>query len=334
MTQIRQIAVARPLEADPYSAFQALKRSLSARPVGRWLLNVALRVPVRRFVSRSLQTLAATDQLTFKALPGRPLPMSEGALTVITANLWHDWPRYRRHRQRLETFARLAEWERADVILLQEVARTGDFRADEWLATRLGMAYVYGQANGDNQIRSFEEGVAVLSRYPLAQPSICYLAPRPLSFVRRLAVGVTIKAPAGDFMAVSAHLGHGRKLNTRQLTWLQSWVQEKAGDRPAIVGGDFNTGERSPQIQKLRETWLDLYRAANPQGDGATYRLHWPWGNPMLRMRLDYLFLQQAAAQWQVLEARAVETPGLPHSDHQAVVARLTTEPSGSTKVL
>lgn len=323
MTQIQQISVARPLQADPRHAIRATTRKLSAHPAGRWLLSVARRLPIRRFMDRALGTLAATDHLTFKALPARPLDESETTLTIITANLWHDWPRFRDLHQRLEAFARLSEGEQADVILLQEVARTADLHADEWLAQRLGMAYVYGQANGDSRLNSFEEGVAVLSRYPLAQPQLCHLAPRPLSLVRRLAAGVTVRAPGGDFLAVSAHLGHGRKLNTRQLRALQGWVQEQAGDRPAIVGGDFNTGEDSPQIQKLKQTWLDLYRAANPEGDGATYHIHWPWGNPMLRLRLDYLFLQQGGSPWRVLEARSVTTSGMPHSDHQAVVVRL-----------
>ncbi len=71
-----------------------------------------------------------------------------GQLTVLSANLWHDWPRFRRIKERLEDFARLAEREQADVILLQEVARTRAIRADEWLADRLGMVSVYSRANG------------------------------------------------------------------------------------------------------------------------------------------------------------------------------------------
>jgi endonuclease/exonuclease/phosphatase family metal-dependent hydrolase len=252
-------------------------------------------------------------------------------LTVITANLWHDWPRHRRQRARLEAFAQLAEEEGADVLLLQEVARVGDLQVDAWLADRLGMAYVYGQANGDLQHGAFEEGVAILSRYPLVEPSLCYLAPRPFSLVRRLAVGVTVKAPSGDFLAVSAHLGHGRKLNTRQLNRLQEWVETMAPDRPAIVGGDFNTGEDSPQMRLLRQDWLDLFRQANPAANGYTYQLRWPWGNPMFRQRLDYLFLKPGPSPWRVKEAQAIQSSRLNHSDHLAVVTRLATndDPAG-----
>jgi endonuclease/exonuclease/phosphatase family metal-dependent hydrolase len=272
-----------------------------------------------------MRVFAAPDHLTFRARPARPARDREAALTVITANLWHDWPRRRRQRARLEAFAQLVEAEGADLLLLQEVARFGDLQVDAWLADRLGMAYVYGQANGDLQHGAFEEGVAVLCRYPLVAPSLCYLAPRPFSLVRRLAVSVTVKAPGGDFLAVSAHLGHGRKLNTRQLNKLQEWVEASAADRPAIVGGDFNTGENSPQMRRLRQRWLDLFRQANPAGDGSTYHLRWPWGNPMLSQRLDYLFLRQGPSPWRVKEAQAIQSPELNHSDHLAVVTRLAT---------
>jgi endonuclease/exonuclease/phosphatase family metal-dependent hydrolase len=184
------------------------------------------------------------------------------------------------------------------------------------------MAYAYAQANGDHHDNAFEEGVAVLSRYPLADPGLCYLAPRPFSLVRRLALGVTVKAPGGDFLAVSAHLGHGRQLNTRQLERLQEWVEATAGERPAFVGGDFNTGEDSPQMRRLRQRWLDLFRQANPDDDGVTYQLRWPWGSPLLSQRLDYLFLKQGPSPWRVTAAETIQSPVLAHSDHLAVIAR------------
>ncbi len=329
LTEIKQIAVSRPADASPHRALRRLGRALSARRWGRWPVRLARRLkqapPVSTGLRKLLHVFAAPDHLTFQPTPARAAGDQAAALTVMTANLWHDWPRHRRQRSRLEAFARLVEDQGADLLLLQEVARIGEFRADVWLADRLGMAHVYGQANGDNQHSAFEEGVAILSRYPLAEPALCYLAPRPFSLVRRLAVGATVKAPGGDFLAVSAHLGHGRKLNTRQLERLQSWVEAAAARRPALVGGDFNAGETSPQMRRLGQSWLDLFRQVHPDGDGATYHWRWPWGQPMLSQRLDYLFLKPGPASWRATRAQALQAPGLAHSDHLAVVARLET---------
>ncbi len=78
-----------------------------------------------------------------------PSPVAKcDVYTVLSANLWHDWPRFKDLEKRLEAFAGLAESERVDLILLQEIARTPAFQADEWLAERLNMAYVYSRANG------------------------------------------------------------------------------------------------------------------------------------------------------------------------------------------
>jgi endonuclease/exonuclease/phosphatase family metal-dependent hydrolase len=225
-------------------------------------------------------------------------------------------------KQRLKGFAGLVEAERADIILLQEVARTTHFRVDEWLAARLGMAYVYSRANGHVAGIGFEEGLAVFSRYPLRAPRLRHLSSAN-PFVRRLALGAVVETPFGPVHAFSAHLGLPRRQNVRQLARLRAWVAEAAGAGAAIIAGDFNTSEHSAQIARARQGWLDTFRQLHPHADGATHTIHWPWGRPLLRHRLDYIFLQRGAQPWRVLEARHRHAPTGPHSDHHAVVVRL-----------
>jgi endonuclease/exonuclease/phosphatase (EEP) superfamily protein YafD len=93
--------------------------------------------------------------------------------------------------------------------------------------------------------------------------------------------------------------------------------------RPALIGGDFNTGEKSRQLKRIRKNWIDLFRLKNPNADGTTYTLRWPWGKPISHHRLDYLFLQPGSHNWQVFDARHLSSPELNHSDHQAVLARI-----------
>ena len=250
-------------------------------------------------------------------IEGRPL-------TVLSANLWHDWPRHRRQRERLEQFARLIERESVDIALLQEVSRHRELHADQWLAERLGMAYAYARANGHQDAIGFEEGVAVFSCFPLRHAALHHLGSGRTPFSRRLALGASLDTPFGPLDVFSVHLGLLPWQNVDQVNQLLAWVGTPA-DRtlPAFIGGDFNAGENSSQVSQAQQQWLDLFRHHNPDQDGTTHELRGPAGIPLSRRRLDYLFLAQNEHQWQVLDAHHLDAPGGPHSDHLAVLARL-----------
>jgi endonuclease/exonuclease/phosphatase family metal-dependent hydrolase len=243
-------------------------------------------------------------------------------ITVMSANLWHNWPNFWRLEERLEAFIRLVEDEGADILLLQEVSRTSELRTDEWLADRLRMAYVYTRANGHSAI-GFEEGIAVFSRFPISQPELSRLGRQTNPFVRRMALGAKVETPCGDLLAFSVHLGILRRRNIDQMAHLRNWVGDIAERQPALVGGDFNAHESSPQIQQTRSRWLDTFRHLHPHADGHTHILRWPWGSVLRRRRLDYIFLLPDETCWKVVETRHLSTSGLCHSDHRAILTRL-----------
>lgn len=256
-------------------------------------------------------------------MPAKAHSSSTDDLVVLSANLWHDWPLRRRLPERMEQFARLIEAQGADVVLVQEVARTADRHMDHWLADRLGMSYTYARANGHHDSIGFEEGLAIYARFPIASTSVRRLEPRFNRFVNRLALGAELHTPFGDFWAFSVHLGLLRAQNASQLRDLQEWVAGVAGQQSAVIGGDFNAPEHAPHMQHARQGWLDTFRSLHPQADGTTHTLRWPWGTPLRRRRLDYLFLHGAQPGWQVLEACHLEEEAQPLSDHRAVMARL-----------
>ncbi len=271
-----------------------------------------------------LSLLTGRRRVTLIRSPLRTAPVKERPLlTVMSANLCHDWPRYRRWAERLESFACLAEREKADVLLLQEVARTRRFRADLWIARRLGMAFAYSRANGHEKGIGFEEGVAVFSRYPIDAPRVHVLGRRSIPLVSRVALGVTVETPYGRLLAFSAHLGILPFENKAQVGRLSSWIGRMAGRRPALIGGDFNAAEDAPHMRRIREEWIDTFRRLHPDADGTTHELRWPWGGGVRRRRLDYLFLRPGRAAWAVVESRHVRASPTPHSDHHAVVLRL-----------
>ncbi len=84
-----------------------------------------------------------------------PRPADGDGLTLLSANLWHDWPLHRDLPDRLEAFARLVEAAGAQVVMVQEVARIPELHVDSWLAQRLGMQGLYYPANGHAEDTSF-----------------------------------------------------------------------------------------------------------------------------------------------------------------------------------
>lgn len=292
-----------------YAALRAIGRKVFRFPVLRGLRPLARRA------------IAVADPPTY--LTGRPEPPAAAApketLTALSANLWHDWPQYRRLTERLEAFANLVTETGADLVLLQEVARTPQIQADEWLARRLGMSYVYVRANGHLEAIGFEEGLAIFSRYPLNRPETAQLGRSANPFTRRLALSAQVETHFGPLQAVSTHLSLKPKKNARQVEHLRGWVEEISAGIPALIGGDFNAGETSRQMAAARRAWLDLFRHLHPEKDGATHQLKLPCGK-IRRRRLDYVFLKPGERGWGVDSVEHL--PELP-SDHDAVLARL-----------
>jgi endonuclease/exonuclease/phosphatase family metal-dependent hydrolase len=301
-----------------------------------WLIN-HLRLFSRRFLYfpfRSFRLLFSmvaavkepTNQVIYYATPATQTNAKPcKPITIISANLWHDWPRHRQLFPRLSAFADLAETEAADIVLLQEVARTTKLKVDEWLAERLGMGYAYARANGHESGIGFEEGLAVFSRFPLGTPQWHQLGASALQMSQRMALGANVNTPCGNLMVYSVHLGIYAKENFRQINRLQDWIGSTASEQTALIGGDFNAHENKSQIHHIQKRWLDIFRYMNPDGDGTTHEIRWPWGQPLRRHRLDYLFMQKGGTHWNVLDAKHISAKvgkGF-HSDHRAVMARV-----------
>ncbi len=250
-------------------------------------------------------------------------------MTVLCANLWHDWPRGRRLAERLEAFAELVLHASVDLVLLQEVMRSSAVHADEHLSERLGMDCVYARAHGHRTLAGFEEGVAILSRLPLRAPRAVALGPRRGRLLRRLALAARVEVEGAPLVVVTAHLALRHRRNTRQLRALETFVDEVAGSETALVGADLNAHETRPEIRSLLGRWRDLYRLAHPEGDATTFEWRGPLGRPAIRRRLDYLLLRPGAPDWRCVEIARTEAPGGGHSDHRALLARL--EPARGT---
>jgi endonuclease/exonuclease/phosphatase family metal-dependent hydrolase len=293
------------------------------RSTGRSLLRSTVFSSIHPFIKKIKHTSEPAGKVAIRYSPAwgndsRP----DHELTIISANLCHGWPNQENLLQRLESFAQLVEKQQADIILLQEVSRSSKFKVDDWLSNRLGMAYVYSRANGHQSI-GFEEGVAIFSRFPIEAPYLKEFSNGLNPFVRRVALGAFVDTPIGRMPFFSVHLGITPHENAAQLINLHQWVHEITGSQPALIGGDFNAHETTPQIRYAQGKWVDIFRQIHPEKDAATHEIRWPWGGLLRRSRLDYIFLKAGEQNWQVLEAQLLDSPNGPYSDHRAVLTRI-----------
>jgi len=129
---------------------------------------------------------------------------------------------------------------RADVLLLQEIeSHPGDNRAAKLAETlNLNLVYAPARIEGDGT-----HGLAILSRYPLADLEVLRLEQYDLGFRairRRIAVAATVQLPGRTVRVYNVHLDT-RLTPEERLRQLAPVVAEALKQPAAIIGGDFNT---------------------------------------------------------------------------------------------
>lgn len=224
----------------------------------------------------------------------KSLDSDPSTLTVLSFNMLHGFPDFRDLPGRVDRIVDCIHDFNPDMILLQEVpwtSRTGNVA--RVISEKLGMNYLFYRANGNRQAIYFEEGEAILSRYPLYNATSVVLDPQVGLFEHRVALHAVVQTPQGKLDVFVTHLTNKRtEDNLRQAVSLMDFVANSA-QGIKIVAGDFNAAEQSIQIQRLGEAWMDAYRTANPEDPGFTCCYDHPaLADPgQLNKRIDYVFL-------------------------------------------
>ncbi|MYA08808.1 MAG: serine hydrolase [Holophagales bacterium] len=193
-------------------------------------------------------TVAATttDQLRvlqLNAFHGYPDP--EGRLVVRE----HGSDRLRRAEHLATEVSRL----QPDVVVLQEAwCGVHEGCLADYLAGKLGFHAVYARANGSLRWLGFEEGSAILSRFPIADPRVWPLGPDRDAFERRIALTARIDHPGLPFELVGVHLANGdTDLAGAQAAGL---LQRLGGpERPVLVAGDLNLPSDHTVLTRFQE---------------------------------------------------------------------------------
>jgi len=269
---------------------------------------------------------------------GNPVPQEVESLRVVSYNLLHGFPLMRDLSQRVDVLVRELQFLDADIVLLQEVPQS---RTVGDMASRLGQAlemnYVYARANGGLDSIGFEEGEAILSRFPLRDAEVIELEPRAGVFENRILLHALVETPHGDLDVFVTHLSNkGGVLSWSQSANLKLQVQ-RMQDGPAIIGGDFNASPDSHQVQELQAIWLDMFADQHPEQPGYTCcALNRSAGlKEGLEQRFDYLFYspypgrELVLVDAQLVLAQPVWSDGawLWASDHAGVMAEFSILP-------
>jgi endonuclease/exonuclease/phosphatase family metal-dependent hydrolase len=257
-----------------------------------------------------------------------------GPLRVVSLNVLHGFPRFDHLEARLGLIAEEIRRQDADIVCLQEVPWVPQLgNGAKYLAERTGLNHLYLRANGNRWAILFEEGEAILSRYPLRDVSFAELEPRAGLFEHRAVLQATATTPWGSVRVFVTHLTNGDpEINRAQAASLQEFVDAQ-GEGLAIVAGDFNATEDTPQIQALAGQWLDVYPVVDPDGEGPTCCVGDVSQGPEQRLaeRIDYVFLVPGAGRTasvvrmaQVLDQPSHTPDGwLWASDHVGLVAAI-----------
>jgi endonuclease/exonuclease/phosphatase family metal-dependent hydrolase len=231
-----------------------------------------------------------------------------GTLRVLSLNVLHGHPDFEWLPERLSLIAAEIERLEVDIALLQEVPWTRYLEnGAAYLAERTGMNSAYLRANGNRWLIGFEEGEVVLSRHPLVFVEYGVLKPSAGFFENRVVLHVVVSAPSGAMDLYVTHLTNGAvQVNQLQAESLRAFVENSA-QHTALVAGDFNAQEGSPQIDDLSQGWLDAYRSTNPHLPGFTCCIEDLGAEQAeLSKHIDYIFIIPAGEKVGIVEARVV----------------------------
>jgi endonuclease/exonuclease/phosphatase family metal-dependent hydrolase len=255
-------------------------------------------------------------------------------IRIVSLNMLHGHPGFEYLPQRLALIAAEINRLDADIVLLQEVpwiSKTGNGAA--YLAEQTGMNYAYVRANGNRWAIFFEEGEAILSRYPLTNLTYTELEPQAGTFEHRVVLHATALTPSGKLDLFVTHLTNVEgAINQAQAESARAFVESTATGN-AVIAGDFNAGEDEAHMVSLAETWADSFRTLHPEDPGYTSAIDDLKAGPeeSLEKRIDYVFvLPMGENPVNILSAEVVfdrpfytEDGWLWASDHAGVMVRL-----------
>ncbi len=119
--------------------------------------------------------------------------------------------------------------------------------------------------------RIYEEGIGILSRYPIKEITNRYVTNTHDSFnyMSRKIMKAKIDVDGKEMNIFSIHLGWDDECEpfAHQVSEIHEWIKEEP-DVPTLLCGDFNNDSRTQGYKELMDRgFRDLYLEKNPDGD-------------------------------------------------------------------
>lgn len=216
-------------------------------------------------------------------------------LKIMTLNL-HCYQEDRQD-EKLWQIAKAIRELRIDLVCLQEVAEPWNNGYGDWnsnaaklIRDRIGEPYSMHTDWSHLGFGKYREGVAILSRYPLAGQDSIYVSATQNAHdihARRVVMAQVHVPYFGVVNVFSVHLSWWQNGFREQFENLRRWAESKHTPNVAatLLCGDFNNGANSEGYMLLSRDYEDQFYKANAQ--------HL---NPANDHRIDYLLLKRGGA--------------------------------------
>lgn len=178
---------------------------------------------------------------------------------------------------RLQLLTSQVEGFEPDLVALTDATWTKDLGPAAWeaLSGSLRLEPAYQRANpwfpdqdkdasdATRDLVGFEEGEALLSRYPVMQTRRLPLNPRTSETEGRIALHATLNIePYGEVSVYVARLSGSVATREAQARDLRAQIDETREGRPVLVFADLGLAEDSEAVAEFQGGWYDLASAA------------------------------------------------------------------------
>lgn len=171
---------------------------------------------------------------------------------------------------------------------------------NQFIAELSGESYYWGWAEAHRGFGRYDEGVAVLSKAPVARLEMLNLAPSYgyTDVPRRVALALQLGKEQGGLWLVSTHMSwwerEGAHYFEDEFRLLDAQMRKLAGSAPVLLAGDFNSpaevrGEGYDLVTSLG--WVDTFTVAQRvEGEATVHKPISGWDVLPAAQRIDFVF--------------------------------------------